>query len=116
MMRILWNKKTRYPDLAPPSRKMAFNNIELFSAIVLPRLAGRPKTLAQLQVPAYATARLEAVGLVKGRMFSLGPSVAVKVYFLPEDLALLDEETRPILSLPRKHCWELSADDWPPED
>ncbi len=75
---------------------MAFKkNVELLSAVVLPRLAQGPKTLEQLQVPAYATARLEAEGLVKGRIFSLAPSVAVRVYFLPQILALLDEQPRP---------------------
>ena len=82
---------------------------------MLPCLAEGPKTLEQLDVPAYATARLEAEGLVRSRGYRFG-HIGIRVYFLPEDLALLDEQPAPLLTLPRKHCWELRELDWPPED
>ena len=66
--------------------------------------------LEQLDVPAYAVHHLEAKGLVRSRGYRLG-AVGVRVWFLPEDLEILDEEPP---SLPLS-CAELQPWDWPPD-
>jgi len=70
---------------------MAFmSTLELYSSLILPRLAEGPKTREQLDVPQYAVECLQAHGLAKPRMYRVG-AVAFQVWFRPEDLALLDE-------------------------
>lgn len=63
-------------------------------------------------MPAYAVNHLEAKGLVRSRGYRLG-AIGVRVWFLPEDLALLDEAP---LTLSPKRCGELEEWDWPPDD
>ena len=90
---------------------MAFRStVELYGSIILPRLAEGPKKLAELDVPAFAVNHLEAKGLVRSRGYRLG-AVGVRVWFLPEDLEILDEEPP---SLPLS-CAELQPWDWPPD-
>lgn len=92
---------------------MAFRStVDLYGSIILPRLAEGPKTLEQLDVPAYAVQHLEAKGLVKSRGFRVG-ALGVRVWFLPEDLQLLEEVGMPA---PPKRCDELEAWDWPPDE
>jgi hypothetical protein len=70
---------------------MAFKStLELYSSLILPRLAEGPKTREQLHVPQYAVQCLQTHGLAKPRMYRIG-AVAVQVWFRPEDWALLDE-------------------------
>jgi hypothetical protein len=84
---------------------------ELYSAVVLPKLREGPKTLDQLKAPRYALKKLEAHGLVAAQMYRVD-SLAVEVWFLKEDLELLREAgmDRPLLG--RRHCWELTDEDF----
>jgi len=92
---------------------MAFRStLELYSNAILPRLAEGPMTVAEMGVPQYAVETLGAHGLIKARMFRTG-AVAVQVWFLPEDLELLEDQP---LAFLRKRCDELEAWDWPPGD
>ena len=49
---------------------------------------------------------------MKSRGYRLG-AIGIRVWFLPEDLELLDESPP---ALPLKRCWELEAWDWPPDE
>ena len=70
---------------------MAFRStLELYSSLILPRLAEGLKTLEQLDVPQCAVECLQAHGLAKPRMYRVG-AVAIQMWFRPGDLALLDE-------------------------
>lgn len=69
-------------------------------------------TAAEMGVPQYAVETLRAHGLIKPRMFRSG-ALAVQVWFLPDDLELLDEEPP---AIPLKRCDELEPWDWPPEN
>ena len=85
------------------------STLELYSDIVLPRLAEGPKTLEQLDVPPYALKHLQAHDLVASRMYRVG-ALAEQVWFLKEDLELLCEAG---LEEPRRrHCWELTEEDF----
>ena len=59
-------------------------SLELYSGIILPRLADGPKSLAQLDVPRYAVGHLERAGLVRSKMHSKG-CIAVEYWYRPED-------------------------------
>ncbi len=99
---------------------MAFRStLELYSAVILPRLAEGPKTIDEMDVPQYAAEHLKVHGLIKARWFRVR-SVAVEVWFLPEDLAALQEveDLRRFNQVetpapPLMNCWELSEQDWP---
>ena len=97
---------------------MAFKTtLELYSSLILPRLAQSPQTCDQLDVPPYALEHLQAHGLAVGRMYGLGKSVAVKVWFLEEDWELLEKAgmTRPALE-PRPGCCDPHLWNGIPED
>lgn len=83
--------------------------LDLYSDVVLPRLAESPQTLEQLGVPPYALKHLQAHGLVAAKMYRI-ESCAVQVWFLREDLELLREAG---LEEPRRRqCWELTDEDY----
>lgn len=67
------------------------SKLELYAAVVLPRLAAGPMTAAELGVPGYALERLESQGVVAGRNYNVG-SVVVRAWFLPEHADLLPSE------------------------
>ena len=55
---------------------MAFKStVELYSDLILPRLAEGPKTLDQLAVPAYALQQLEAAAMWPAGRTALMPLV-----------------------------------------
>jgi hypothetical protein len=90
------------------------NSLQLYTEVVIPKLVDGPKTLAQLGVPEQAMRRLAQHGIVRQRMFNIAPAVTVAVWFLTEDLALLDEVNSEHSSPTTMHCWELTDEDFGP--
>jgi hypothetical protein len=92
------------------------STLELYSSLILPRLADGPKTREQLDVPQYACERLQAHGLVKPSTYRIG-DVAFPVWFLKEDWELLKEAgmTRPTLTT-RMGCHDHDLFNGMPED
>jgi hypothetical protein len=67
------------------------STLQLYSAIILPRLADGPRTLHELDVPRYAALHLKAHGLITCRMKKVRDREgrclgAVEQYMLPEQV------------------------------
>jgi hypothetical protein len=73
--------------------------LELYSDLILPRLADGPKTLAALDVPLYAMQHLERAGLVKSRRETVTLTtgkLAIQVWYRAEDFPAKTPSSEPV--------------------
>src|SRR5688572_2276910 len=90
------------------------SSLELYAAVVRPRLAAGPMALEELNVTPTVMQRLEAAGLVRSRAFKLG-ALATRVWCLPEDYDAVCSFQPPSTPTKPQSCEDLTEADWPPD-